>query len=254
MTTSDLLSAWLDLAVTVAREAGAQVRAAFGGELIVDEAHAHDIKLRLDVETQAFIESRLLGSYPDHKLLGEEGGDGSNGVGAEWIVDPIDGTVNLSYGIPHFCVSIACRLDGVTRVGAIYDPMRDEMFTARLGGGAFLNGRPMRVSSRSALAEAALSLGFSKSHETLVKCLELYQFYGPRTRKLRAMGSAALDLAYIAAGRLDGYIEQGINLWDIAAGQLMVEEAGGKVNLTPKPQPNHFHIVASNGRVDLTLH
>ncbi|GAB4241098.1 MAG: inositol monophosphatase family protein [Candidatus Methylacidiphilales bacterium] len=251
MTEADVFSSWLKLAIQVAREAGAKVRAAFGGDLIVDEAHAHDIKLRLDVETQALIEARLLGTFPDHSLLGEEGGAGSDGKGAEWIVDPIDGTVNLSYGIPHFCVSIGCRWHGVTQVGVIYDPMREELFTAIRGGGAFLNGRPMRVSSRSELAVAAISLGFSKSHETLVKCLDLYAFYGPRTRKLRAMGSAALDLAYIAAGRLDGYIEQGINLWDIAAGQLMVEEAGGKVNLTPRDKPHHFHIVASNGRISM---
>lgn len=244
---------WLQLAISLCRQAGARIRTACGTQLPIEEAHPHDIKLQLDKEIQTLIETHILQTFPDHHILGEEGGHGSGGIGIEWIIDPIDGTVNLSFGIPHFCVSIACRLNGVTQAGAIYDPMRDELFTARRGAGAHLNNQPIHVSSRTQLAESALSLGFSKSHETLLKCLELYQFYGPRTRKLRAMGSAALDLAYIAAGRLDGYIEQGINLWDIAAGQLIVEEAGGQVELIPKPSANHYHITASNGSISLPL-
>ncbi|MFQ3671764.1 MAG: inositol monophosphatase family protein, partial [Verrucomicrobiia bacterium] len=180
----------LDLAAQTAREAGAHLRQALGTQLVVEQSLAHDIKLQIDVEIQTLIQTRLLATHPDHHILGEEGGHGSGGVGTEWIIDPIDGTVNLSYGIPHFCVSIACRQNGTTQIGVIYDPMRDELFTAHLGAGAFLNGKPLRVSTRTDLAETALSIGFSKSHETLLKCLELYQFYGPRTRKLRAMGSA----------------------------------------------------------------
>jgi myo-inositol-1(or 4)-monophosphatase len=233
----------------IARRAGETLRKACGGDLVINESHLHDIKLELDVETQLLIEGELTRLFPGHHILGEEGGDGNDGVGTEWIVDPIDGTVNLTYGIPHFCVSIARRENGVMQLGVIYDPMRDEMFSGWKGAGAYLNGRRISVSSRTALNEAIVSLGFSKSQEAVAKCLELYQFYGPRTRKIRAMGSAALDMAYIAAGRLDAYIEQGIKIWDIAAGQVLVEEAGGRVDLTPRPERHHYHILASNARI-----
>lgn len=169
----------------------------------------------------------------------------------EWVVDPIDGTVNLFYGIPHYAVSVACRLDGRTLAGAIYDPNRDEMFSAHAGGGSTCNGRPIHVAKRVDLKEAILALGFSKGKATIRKCLDLYHHYGERVRKLRAMGSAALDLAYVASGRLDAYIEQGVSLWDVAAGALLVEEAGGQVRISPGEPAGKIHLVASNGRIPL---
>lgn len=243
----------LSVAETAAREAGALIRSHCGSEVVVNESHHHDLKIQLDVDTQALLEKTILGAFPDHAILGEEGGSGSEGRGSEWILDPIDGTVNLAYGLPHFCVSIAYRIEGRTELGVIYDPMRDECFRAVRGGGAYCNGRPIRVSGRRKLEEGILALGFSKSAESVEKCLELYQFYARRARKLRAMGSAALDMAYIASGRIDAYIEQGIKIWDIAAGQLILEEAGGKVILTPKAEPHHFHIKSWNGVMDLPL-
>ncbi|NJK90993.1 MAG: inositol monophosphatase [Blastochloris sp.] len=241
----------LKVAARAAREAGVFIRKSIQSEIVVNEAHHHDLKIQLDVDTQELLTRTLLGAYPDHALLGEEGGEGSEGQGYEWIVDPIDGTVNLAYGIPHFCVSVACRHQGVMEAGVVYDPMRDEMFSASRGGGAFLNGQGIRVSERGDLGEAIMALGFSKNRDSIDKCLELYQFYAVKARKLRAMGSAALDMAYIACGRMDVYIEQGIKIWDVAAGQLLIEEAGGRVELTPRVEKHHFHVKAWNGRMDL---
>jgi myo-inositol-1(or 4)-monophosphatase len=241
------------VAESAARKAGAHIRSQFGTVLQVNEAHHHDLKIQLDVDTQGLLERHILGAFPEHAILGEEGGEGSGGHAGEWILDPIDGTVNLAYGIPHFCVSIAYREEGEVKLGVVYDPMRDELFRGMRGGGAFLNGARIRVSGRTKLEEGILALGFSKSAESVEKCLELYQFYARRARKLRAMGSAALDMAYIAAGRIDAYIEQGIKIWDIAAGQVLLEEAGGKVQLTPRVDAHHFHIKAWNGAIDLPL-
>lgn len=246
-------SVLLAVAERTALAAGRLIREGFGQEVVVKESTQHDIKIELDSLTQRLIEKMLLDAFPGHAILGEEGGEGTTGQRYEWIVDPIDGTVNFSYGIPHFCVSIACRDRGETVAGLVFDPMREEMFAAMKGQGAFLNGKKISASSRSDMSEMILSLGFSKSGETVKKCLELYQYYGPRSRKLRAMGAAALDLAYIAAGRIDAYIEQGIKIWDVAAGNLILEEAGGKVVLTPLKDKHHYHIVASNGRLEFPL-
>ena len=245
----------LDLLLVTARDAalraGASLREGFGSEVVVNESHHHDLKIQLDVDTQALLTRSILSVFPEHQILGEEGGEGSGGSGYEWILDPIDGTVNLAYGIPHFCVSVACRLDDEILVGVIYDPMRNELFEAARGSGARLNGKTIHASQRTKIEEAIMALGFSKSADSIEKCLEMYQHYARRARKLRAMGSAALDMAYIASGRLDAYIEQGIKIWDIAAGQIILEEAGGKIDLTPRDEPHHYHICAWNGLLEL---
>lgn len=235
----------------VARNAGVVLRRAKAESLQVDVAEQHDIKLELDRRIQEQIRKEILRVFSDHGFLGEEGGESARPGQYEWVVDPIDGTVNLFYGIPHYAVSIACRLDGRTLAGAIYDPNRDEMFTSHAGGGSFCNGLPIHVASRTKLDEAILALGFSKGKATIQKCLELYHHYGERVRKLRAMGSAALDLAYVASGRLDAYIEQGVSIWDVAAGALLVEEAGGQVRISPGDPAGKIHLVASNGRIAL---
>jgi len=252
---SDLsqLNIWHEKAIATARAAGERIAAAATGELQINEETHHDLKIQLDVDTQNFIESELLGAFPDHHILGEEGGSGNDGKGVEWIVDPIDGTVNLAYGIPHYCVSIACRVEGEFVLGVVYDPGRDECFEAFRGGGTRCNGKPISVSARVELQQAILSLGFSKTKESVEKCLDLYVHYARNARKLRAMGSAALDMAYVAAGRIDGYIEQGISIWDIAAGKVLIEEAGGKIVLTEQPGREKFHVKAWNGKVDLPM-
>src|SRR5471032_3192903 len=244
-------------AITAAQAAGERLRHAFGSDLHVNEASAQDIKLAADVECQALIYQILLDHFPKTRCLGEEGDSNNPGdpnAEVEWIVDPIDGTMNLAYGIPHFCVSIAAREVASQKIllGVIYDPMRNELFTAERGTGTYLNGVRQKVSTRDKLSEAVLAVGFAKSQESIDHCLELYQHYGNAARKLRAMGSAALDLAYVATGRLDAYIEQGVNLWDIAAGVVLVEEAGGIVEYEIKAKTK-YKVCAHSGLIDYPL-
>ena len=227
------------------------LRAEKGKVLLVDSSEQHDVKLELDRRIQDQIRKDISQVYREDGFLGEEGGEEASEGQHEWVVDPIDGTVNLFYGIPHYAVSIACRLNGQVLAGAIYDPNRDELFSTHRGGGADCNGTPMKVSNRERLDEAILALGFSKGKKTIEKCLQLYHFYGDKVRKLRAMGSAALDLAYVASGRLDAYIEQGVSIWDVAAGALMVQEAGGVVHMHPGEQSGKIHLIASSGRIPL---
>ena len=241
-------------AITAAEAAGERLRRAFGHELRVTEEFTHDIKIAADKECQDLIYSILLDHHPETKCIGEEGDSGDPKSEIEWIVDPIDGTMNLAHGIPHFCISIAAREAKSERIllGVIYDPMRNELFTAERGSGAYLNGACLKVSTRTQLSQAILAVGFAKTQDSIDHCLKLYQVYGNQARKLRAMGSAALDLAYVAAGRLDAYIEQGVNLWDIAAGIILVEEAGGVVETEQKVK-GKYHVCASSGRIEYPL-
>ena len=244
----------LDVAIRAAKEAGAFLREHFENteSLVVNEASQHDIKLELDVRSQTLITEILLGEFPDHALYGEEGLAGNQESLWQWIVGPIDGTVNYFYGLPHFCVSIALRHDSVTQVGVIYDPMTDSLWTSKRGEGAYLNGRKISVSSRAALNEAVITVGFSKTAAAMQEGLGMFQELSSQVRKVRIMGSAALGLAYIATGRLDAYIESFISLWDIAAGVLLIEEAGGRVELTNLDNsPDKFSIRATNAKLTL---
>lgn len=246
------MSDFLRLACDTAREAGALLRENYESDLTVDALHDHDIKLELDVRSQDLITRRLLGAHPDHAIYGEEGVAGNPDSPTEWIVDPIDGTVNYYYGIPHFCVSIAMREAGVLKVGAIYDPMMDELFAVEAGGTPTRNGKPVASSPRSELKDAVVTIGFSKSREAMDAGMARYRTIAYQVRKTRMMGSAALALAYIACGRLDAYIEEQISLWDIAAGQLLVEAAGGSIQLANSTShPDKWGIVAHNGKLPL---
>jgi|TARA_B110000305_G_C19360232_1_gene599043 myo-inositol-1(or 4)-monophosphatase len=245
-----LMSPELELATHAAREAGALLRQHFESDLEVDDMMAHDIKLALDVESQKLIEGLILERFPDHAIYGEEGIAGDQSSDTEWIVDPIDGTVNFFYGIPHFCVSIAMRHAGELKIGAIYDPMMDEMFAVDFEGPATRNGKPISPSNRSELKQAIITVGFSKSKESIEVGAKRYIDFAYKVRKTRMMGSAALALAYISCGRLDAYIEEMISIWDIAAGQLMLERGGGSVILSPSPfGEDKSGIVSSNGKL-----
>lgn len=245
---------YLDAAVEAARAAGELLRRGFEQPQKVQAREAHDIKLEIDVQTQELITKSLLKKFPRHALYGEEGIVGDQTAEHQWVVDPLDGTVNFFYGIPHFCTSIALRLDGEVIVGVIYDPMREEMWTAQKGKAPELNGKPMRVSERTEISEAVISVGLSKTGVTIAAGLPLLQDMVHRARKCRLMGSAALDMAYVACGRFDAYIEQGISLWDIAAGFILVGTAGGKVDMRPRTDmKDKYSIVASNGVIDLGL-
>jgi myo-inositol-1(or 4)-monophosphatase len=242
----------LELATHAALEAGKLLRKHFGSDAVVDEASDHDIKLALDKESQELITTILLGAREGDALYGEEGIAGNQASSRQWIVDPIDGTVNYYYGIPHFCVSIALRVEGVIVVGVIHDPMVGETWAVEKGSPALLNGKPTQTSSRSKLGESILYVGCGKDDDALRTGIDRFHRASLRARKMRMMGSAALGMAYIASGRIDGYIESRISLWDIAAGQLLVEAGGGKVELTPVPgYEDAYSIVASNGKIPI---
>ena len=245
---------YLDAAMEAARAAGKLLRRHFEQPQHINAREAHDIKLEIDVQTQDLITDSLLKKFPQHALYGEEGLVGDQTAEHQWVVDPLDGTVNYFYGIPHFCTSIALRLQSEIIVGVIYDPIRDEMWTAQKGKAPELNGRPIRVSERSEIAEAVVSVGLSKTGVTIAAGLPLLQDMVHRARKCRLLGSAALDMAYVACGRFDAYVEQGISLWDIAAGFILVETAGGKVDMRPREDmKDKYSIIASNGVIDLGL-
>ncbi len=242
----------LALATHAALEAGKLLKRNFGLDAAVDEASHHDIKLALDKESQELITGILLGARPGDALYGEEGIAGNQDSDRQWIVDPIDGTVNFFYGIPHFCVSIALRAAGEITVGVIHDPMVGETWTCEKGSPAHLNGVPISASKRDTFGQSILFVGCGKDEEALRTGIERFRKASLKARKMRMMGSAALGMAYIACGRLDAYIESRISLWDIAAGQLLLETAGGKVDLTPVPNhPDAWSIVATNGKLPI---
>ena len=241
---------FLQTATEAARMAGESLRNNFRTPKDVDSAVHHDIKLALDGQTQDLITKHLLAAYPDHAIYGEEGLAGDQSSPLQWIVDPIDGTVNFFYEIPHFCVSIALRHEGQLIAGVIYDPMVDEMWAVEEGTSPTLNDLPCRVSSRDQLEESMLFVGFGKDAESLKTGVPRFQRASQRARKMRMMGSAALGMAYVASGRLDAYIESRISLWDVAAGKILVEAAGGKVDLNAHPdEPDVYSIVATNGKM-----
>lgn len=243
---------YLETAKQAACQAGAFLKENFGQPLEVDEETHHDIKLALDRESQDLITRVLLGEFPDHALYGEEGLAGNQESDYQWIVDPIDGTVNYFYSIPHYCVSIALRHKDELIVGVIYDPSMDDLWEVEKGSAALLNGEPISVSPRTKLEESALFVGCGKDQTTLASGLERFKRASQRARKMRMMGSAALAMAYIASGRLDAYVESRISLWDIAAGQMLLESAGGKVTLTEvSGVADAWSIVASNGKIPI---
>ena len=248
------MSSFLETAIQAAKSAGDLLKEHYYKDKEVDSYEQYDIKLELDVMSQNLISEVILTDFPDHSIIGEEGDSLSNQSEYHWVVDPIDGTVNYFYGIPHFCVSIALKkaTEDKWLVGVIYDPMMDELWAVEDGQEPTLNGRPISTSQRSKMSDAVVTVGFSKSKEALDAGFERYRNISTSVRKSRMMGSAALALAYIACGRLDAYIEDVISLWDIAAGKLLVEAAGGKVDLIEsKITKGKLSICSWNGRLPL---
>ena len=246
------MSEFLATAVDAALLAGKLLRENFEKPLEVDAMHAHDIKLELDRRTQRLIEDHILARHPGHAILGEEGNTQGTSD-CEWIIDPLDGTVNYFYGIPHFATTIAVRRHNEILAGVIHDPMRDETWTVEAGGPALLNGRKIEVSTRTDLQECIISMGVSKTIDSINSTLPAFNRAIGQVKKMRMLGSAALDIAYVATGRLDAYLDGTISLWDIAAGLLLVPAAGGTVDLHPHPDnPNKFRITATSGRADFT--
>ena len=259
-------------AVGAARAAGQLIHANLHLAKKVNAETSHDIKLELDVRCQKLIAHRLQRAFPKTGFLGEEGSAGIPNADSRWVVDPIDGTVNFAHGIPHASVSIALqiksagskvqspkskvqslvKIDGgriteyETILGVIYDPFTDELWTAVRGQAALLNGRPIRVSRIRRLNQAIVSIGFAKSRSSLEGALPYFIWLARRVRKIRMMGSAALALAYVATGRFDAYIERGISIWDIAAGGLLLECAGGRFWHEPVRGEHKYRMIATN--------
>jgi myo-inositol-1(or 4)-monophosphatase len=242
------MSGYLEMAVAAARAAGAIQREGWRKAVTVREMSRHDIKLQTDVDCETVIRRMLGDAFPEHAVLGEEGGGMIAEAQPTWIVDPLDGTVNFSRQIPHFCTSIALQVAGRAVVGVIYDPLLDECFTAEAEQGAFLNGEPIHVSTAQGLEEAHIAIGFSKYVENIQRAVGEITQLASAVRKVRMLGAAALDLAYVAAGRLDGFLEYGLHPWDIAAGTLLVREAGGRVHVAAAPLDT-WDVRADNGRV-----
>jgi len=246
-------------AVQAAHEVGKLMRRNLHATKRANAVTQHDIKLELDVRSQHLIEKRLHARFPQVALLGEEGVLGDPSAEFRWVVDPIDGTVNFAYSSPHSCVSIALQRraekpgpsvyeDGYeTLVGVVHDPFCGETWTAIKGEAARLNGKPIRVSRRARLNEAIVSIGFAKSKESLEATLPYFIRLVHRVRKVRIMGAAALALTYVATGRFDAYVERGIRIWDIAAGGLIIECAGGEFWRRTVAGEHTYRMVANNG-------
>ena len=216
-------------ALSAARRAGEVLRAGFGTEYAITYKGEVDLVTEVDTEAERVIREELLGTFPTHGMLAEEGGELGGEEDARWIVDPLDGTTNYAHGLSIFCVSIALERAGEVVLGVVHDPMGEETFVAERGRGATLNGEPIRVSSTDEPIRALIATGFPYDRAELPEALELFGRLAASTRGMRRLGSAALDLCYVAAGRLDGYYERGIWPWDLAAGSVIVEEAGGRL-------------------------
>lgn len=222
----------LNIAVEAARAAGVIIHRAMKrmDHVKIAEKNPNDFVTEVDQRVEQEIISVIRKAYPTHAILGEESGE-LEGEEYQWIIDPIDGTRNFIHGFPHFAVSIAVKHKNIIEHGVIYDPNRDELFTATRGKGAQLNERRIRVSARKNLEECLLGTGFAYRHADKNNPVppRIFQSLIPITGDVRRAGSAALDLAYVACGRLDGFWEIGLRIWDIAAGVLLVKEAGGMV-------------------------
>lgn len=218
----------------------------------VSKKGAIDLVTEIDLACERMCRAAIAERFPDHDVLAEELGADSRGSRFRWIFDPLDGTTNFAHGLPIFCASLALEIDGEVAVGAIYDPSRRELFTAERGGGAFRNGEPLSVSSTGTLGDALLVTGFPYDvRDKLDDLVGLFAAFLGQSRAVRRLGSAALDLCYVAAGRFDGFWEQHLKPWDVAAGALICREAGGTVTgMNGAPfDPAAFHLLATNGHL-----
>jgi myo-inositol-1(or 4)-monophosphatase len=255
---------WVPAASAIAREAGAVLRRFFSEGVATEYKGDVDLVTVADRTSEKLIRERLAAAFPEHGIYGEEGTRDRLEGEFRWYVDPLDGTTNFAHGFPQFCVSLGLEQraaglapdeDGRLVAAVIYDPLRDELFAAERGRGALLNGKPMRVSRTAELAEALTATGFPSHKRHQNPNIHFYQEFTLRSHGVRRAGSAALDLAYVAAGRLDGFWEFNLNPWDTAAGILLVEEAGGQVT---DFSGRHFRldsreILASNGLIHAEL-
>lgn len=256
------LSACLSAAVEAACRGAAELEA-WRPRFTVREKGPADLVTEADVASQTAIKSFLLGRFPDHLFLGEEDSAGKTmdalrpppGSPPVWVVDPLDGTANYAHGVPAYCVNIALLIDDQPVVGVTYDPRLDEMYTAARGHGAFLNGQPIRVSSAAKLADGLLSTGFPSDFQKQLRNLDAWHRMSAASQGLRRTGSTAINMAYVAAGRFDGYWCFDNWPWDVLPGAVLVVEAGGTLSTTDgRPfDPFRPDLIATNGRLHAEL-
>lgn len=247
--------AYLATAIEIALKAGDIQLSGQAAGFRVDKKGAIDLVTEIDLDCERMCRAVLAERFPNHDILAEEFSDSADDPPTSrfrWVFDPLDGTTNFAHGLPIFCASLALEIDGAAEVGVVYDPSRRELFTAERGQGARLNGTPVGVSETSVLGDALLVTGFPydlhREHERLVG---LFGSFLSASRAVRRLGSAALDLCYVATGRFDGFWERRLKPWDVAAGALIVREAGGTISgMDGSPfDAGAGHLVASNGRV-----
>lgn len=246
------MSTFLSVAVDAARSAGKLLRGELGGSRRIHYKGIINIVTEMDQRSEALIVARLLDAFPDHAVLAEEGGATTGPSEYRWHIDPLDGTTNYAHGLPIFAVSIALERAGVIELGVAYDPNHDECFVAERGKGATLNGEPIHVSACATLDESLLVTGFPYDIRTTTATnLPEYAALSLRAQAVRRLGSAVLDLCYVASGRLDAFWELSLGPWDMAAGGLLVQEAAGRVtNVHGGPwRLEGPGILASNGHV-----
>ena len=251
---SGLPPIYLTTAIEAVIKAGA-LQLAGAGHLQVEKKGAIDLVTQIDRDAERMFRALVRDRFPDHAVLAEEfeaSGDRERHAPFTWVFDPVDGTTNYAHGLPIFCSAASLEIDGRPVVAAVYDPSRRELFTAERGRGAWLNGVPLRVSAATALIDSLLCTGFPYSvQQDAGPLVALFGEFLKRSRAVRRLGSAAIDLCYVAAGRFDGFYEAQLNPWDMSAGALLVEEAGGTVTgLGGGPFDSRAgEIVASNGLI-----
>jgi myo-inositol-1(or 4)-monophosphatase len=243
----------LTTAIEAVTRAGDMMMARFGQDIRIDKKGTIDLVTEVDVAVERAFRALIAERFPDHAVLGEEFGGGAEAPpGPCWVFDPIDGTTNFAHGLPIFCSSLALEIDGRAEVAAVYDPSRKELFTAERGGGAQLNGRPIKVAGAGQLVDAMLVTGFPYDvHQRVEEIVGLFAEFVGRARAVRRLGSAAIDLCYVAAGRLDGFWESDLKPWDVAGGALIVAEAGGRMtSMDGQPFSSRSReVLASNGLI-----
>jgi myo-inositol-1(or 4)-monophosphatase len=238
----------LDVAICAAEAAGTHAMENRHRRTEATEIFSHDVKLVLDAECQKIAEEVIASEFPDHGILGEEGIKGNREEAYEWIIDPIDGTVNYSHGFPYWCCSIAVRRNQTVLAGCVYAPEFGDYYTAHIEEPARLNGQTIKASGTGQLQDALIFTGLSKQFATANEPhFEMFRRLALNTQKLRINGAAALDLCHVAAGSSDGFFETGIYLWDFAAAGLIAEQAGAVLSLYPqKNEPNGYTVLCAN--------
>lgn len=242
----------LEIAVAAARAAGGHALANRTRRMETDQVSAHDVKLKLDRECQAIAENSIRERQPKHAILGEETADGTSSPADSsylWIIDPIDGTVNFSHGLPFWCCSVAVRFHGNTIAGAVYAPQFDELYTAAVGQRSECNGHPLQVSGRVRLSQSLVMTGLDQKVGPTLERYEIFRAIADSAQKARVMGVAALDMCRVASGQAEGYFEAGIYTWDIAAASLIVEQAGGLTETIAEAGGHRLLFLATNGHI-----